>query len=218
MTLQMHGFADLLAIVPVDEKAKQEVHHLLRGADRFYHGVEHVTLLWQRHCENAQEAGFARSRQSRLVACAILFHDCVYAAERTDNEEQSALVWLKASRAGGMDDNDRTWIADTIRATRNHLTYATTSASDDQEDLRLWLLDLDLSPLGEVPEVFDHNVALLRAESPHLSETAFQAAHRSTIQRFAALPRIYRNPVLSARFEAPAQRNLHRHLCQNPFA
>lgn len=208
----MNDFVDLLRAVPLSENAKQRVHDLLRSNHRFYHGVEHVTLLWHRHREHAQEAGFTNAEQSRLIACAVLFHDCVYTASRTDNEEQSALFWLKASRSDGMDDEDRTWVADTIRATQDHLTYATGSVLDGREALRLWLLDLDLSPLGEVPEVFDQNVMLLRAESPHLSDSAFQATHRNAISRFAASSRIYRNPVLAARFEAPARRNLLRHL------
>lgn len=208
----MHDYGDLIRAVPLGEGAKQRVHDLLRGGDRFYHGIDHVALLWRRHREHAQQAGFADAKQSRLIACAVLFHDCIYAADRTDNEERSADVWLEASGSNGIDDGDRVWVADTIRATQDHLSYAPSSTLDASEKLRLWLLDLDLSPLGEAPDIFDRNVALLRAESAHMCDASFEAAQSCLLRRFAGSPSIYRTPVLASRFEAPARLNLQRHL------
>lgn len=208
----MHDYTDLFEAVPLGSDVKQRVHLLLSGADRFYHGVNHVALLWRRHRVHAREAGLTDPRANRLIACAILFHDCVYAANRNDNEERSALVWLEASADDRIDGVDRAWVADTIRATRDHLAYSAGSTPVSLEALRLWLLDLDLTPFGEVPDVFDRNIGLLRAEAPHLNRAAFDAARLKLLRRFAEAPIIYRTPVLAACFETAARRNLYRHL------
>lgn len=217
----IHDFADLSATVPLGDGIKQRVHDMLRGTDRHYHGVGHVTLLWQRHCSYARKAGFRAPRQHRLIACAILFHDCIYDTGRGDNEERSAKFWMEASEAAASDIEDRIWVADTIRATRDHLAYeasgdawAVADSSCGSEALRLWMLDLDLSPFGERPEVFDRNVALLRAEAPHLDDTAFETARLALLRRFADAAVIFRTPVLAARFDAPARANLARHLAE----
>ncbi len=208
--------ADLVAAVPLAASAKYRAHTMLRGADRFYHGIDHVALLWRRHCEYAQEAGFTAAREARLIASAILFHDCIYDPSRGDNEERSAQVWLEASAASDLDAHERAWVAETIRATSDHLGYAQRSVkgatSDAPDTLRLWMLDLDLTPFGEAPDVFDRNTRLLRAEAPRISDEAFEMARLRLLRKFAAAPIIYRSAAIADRFDAPARGNLARHL------
>ena len=210
------NLADLIGAVPLDGKVKHQTLEMLRGADRFYHGVDHVALLWQRHRTHAREAGFDDPRHDCLMAGAILFHDCVYAADQGDSEERSAEAWLEASVACGIDAGDRAWVAETIRATRDHLGYASevcrNGSPDRLQALRLWMLDLDLTPFGEAPHVFDQNARLLRAEASHLNDETFEKARLSLLRRFADTEIIYRTPSLAARFDKPARRNLARHL------
>lgn len=208
--------ADLVDAVPLDAGGKREACDRLRGEDRFYHGIEHVALLWRRHRAFAREAGFDGRRESRLIASAILFHDCIYTAGRQDNETLSAQAWLDASAAGDLEDGERAWVAATILATRDHLGYAAGVGGrpDRLEALRLHMLDLDLTPLGEAPRLFDRNAELLRVEAAHLDDAAFETARLRMLRRFTAAPAIYRTPALAARFEAQARDNLARHLAE----
>ena len=112
-----------------------------------------------------------------------------------------------------MSDEDRRWVADTIRATADHLAYPDPAADAPlRERARLWLLDLDLTPLGEADADFDRNTELLRCEVPHLSEAQYDAGRLGFLRKIAAAPRVYRTPTLAAEFEAQARANFARQL------
>ena len=207
----------LLDAVQLDTSAKRDLCTRMGGPDRFYHGAGHLALLWRRHQHYAAAAGLKRPDIDRLVASAILYHDAVYVSGRGDNEERSAELWLEASTLSAS-DYERTWVADTIRATKDHLAYAVDVADVGDElpiewRARFWVLDLDLSPLGELPAIFDANVELLRAESTS-SHARFERSRLSFLEQLDASPRIYRSPVLAAIFEEKARANVRRHLAR----
>ena len=163
-------FDALLARVPLPQRAKSELTAMMESDDRHYHGVNHLALLWRRHRLYAAAEGFDAPEIETLIACAIAYHDCVYARGRRDNEERSAEVWLRASAGSSLSDEDRQWVADTIRATADHLAYPDPAADAPlRERARLWVLDLDLTPLGEADADFDRNTELLRLRGspPH---------------------------------------------------
>ncbi len=206
---------DLFENVPLDDRAKRRLFDEMSKPDRLYHGVGHLELLWRRHRLYSAAVGLADPVIDRLVACAIAYHDSVYDHSRSDNEDRSAEFWLRASAGSTVDDEDRQWVAQTIRATKDHLAYAPDgrAASAEarlRERARAWVIDLDLTPLGEPPDVFDENAKLLRAESGHLSDKAWDESMRVFRRRFLAAPRIYRFPELAAIFESSARRNLKR--------
>lgn len=211
------ALASLLDQVPVAEAAKLELCRLMSGADRHYHNAAHLALLWGRHRRYAAEADLDVPDVDRLVACAIAFHDAIFEAGRPDNEQRSADLWMDASRNCSMNDQDRSWVATTILATRDHLGHAAEVGLADgtfplEERARFWTLDLDLSPIGEEPAEFDANTQRLRAECPAPSLVDFDHAHLCFLRRFQSSPWIYRSPVLAAAFDAAARSNLARRL------
>ncbi len=131
----------------------------------------------------------------RDMALAILFHDAVYDPLAHDNEARSAA--LAAALVRGATG----WVQEAILATADHLAYA----GHDCRVLRL--LDLDLTPLAETPEVFARNTALLRREYAAVAEPAWRAGRRRVLARFAASEALFRTR-LSAIYEAPARVNL----------
>jgi predicted metal-dependent HD superfamily phosphohydrolase len=205
-------FRALLAQIPLEEAAKRDLSAMMGAPERFYHGVGHLALLWRRHRLYAAEAGLTAPEWERLIACAIAYHDCVNEGGRHDNEQRSAEVWLRASARSGLSDEDRNWVADTIRATSDHLAYPNATKASPSEQARLWMLDLDLTPLGETAADFDRNTELLRREVPHLTESEWDAGRLSFLRRFAAAPQIYRTPALAAVFEVQARANIARQL------
>ena len=203
---------DLLDAAPLDAAAKDRLVQEMSRPERLYHGVAHIEGLWRLHRQYAEPAGLAGPEADRLVACAIAWHDSVYDPGRSDNEERSAEGWLGASAGAPMAEADRQWVAETIRATSNHLAYEPPAGTAEtfRERLRLWVLDLDLTPLGRSPEVFDRNTRLLRRESGAKSLAAWRAAMMGFRQRILDAPQIYRTPELAAIYEAAARRNLQR--------
>jgi predicted metal-dependent HD superfamily phosphohydrolase len=206
-------FEALLARVPLDDRAKSELTAMMESDERHYHGVNHLALLWRRHRLYAPAEGLDAPEIETLIACAIAYHDCVYARGQRDNEEQSAEVWMRASAAAPLPDDDRRWVADTIRATADHLAYPDPAANAPlRERARAWVLDLDLTPLGEADADFDRNTELLRLEVPHLTDAQYDAGRLGFLRKISAAPRVYRTPTLAARFEAQARANFARQL------
>ncbi len=216
------AFDDLLAHLPVDEAAKAELAATMRSKNRIYHSFEHLGILWSRHRLYGGGEGLWTQELDAPIACAIAYHDSVYDAGRSDNERRSAEFWLRASVDCGVRKTDRDWVADSIVATRDHLGYrpeiemshdlGENGAGRLRERARLWILDLDLTPLGEPPEIFDRNTAALRRESSHLGDAEWATANRKFLRRLFDAPRIFRSASLNAIFEAPARRNIARAL------
>ena len=203
---------DLLSHVPLDASACTDLHARMSSPQRFYHGLSHLALLWSRHLEIAHEPRFGDGHARCLAACAIAFHDAVLETSRSDNEERSALLWRDAA-TGRLPAEDVAWVADTIRATRDHLK-APDAADCWRDRLRLRILDLDLTPLGEDPLVFKRNARLLRREDPHVPFTIWNEHRLEFLRKFKSAVRIYRGAEIAARFEAPARLNIARELDQ----
>ena len=119
----------------------------------------------------------------------------------------------EASASGPLSQSDRLWVADTIRATADHLAYPDPAAgAPARERARVWVLDLDLTPLGEVDADFDRNTGLLRLEVPHLTEAQYDAGRLGFLRKLSDAPRVYRTLTLAAQFEAQARANFARQL------
>lgn len=207
------GLDDLFRHVPLGEDSKRRLFEEMNRPGRLYHGVNHIAQLWRRHRRFAAEAGLDDPDIDRLMACTIAWHDSVYDPLRGDNEERSAGVWLDASKAGDLSAEDREWVAETIRATKNHLAYRPNGRlraerSKQRERARQWMLDLDLSTLGDPPKVFEANTRQLRSEFAHQSDKQWMEKLRGFYSQLLHAPRIYRTPSLATRYEAQARRNL----------
>lgn len=187
------GFGALLARADLPAAAVTELRRRYEEPHRAYHDAAHVGLLWLRHLMHGGDAG------DRGMALAILFHDAVYEPLAPDNEERSAAL------LAALVPDETGWARQAILATADHLAYA----GCDCRVLRL--LDLDLTPLAEDPEVFARNTALLRREYAALNEAAWRAGRARVLARFAAAERLFRTR-LGAIYEAPARANLKAEL------
>lgn len=202
--------ADMFTHVPVGAEARSMVEGLLGGADRHYHGLAHVALLWQRHLGYADHAGLTAETPMRLIASAIAYHDCIYDPRRRDNEARSAALWREHASAAGVLATETAWVGATIEATADHLGYEPRQAH--WEEARLWMLDLDLSALGESPGDFARNTELLRAEYAHLAESDWIAGRAAFLASLTRRPSLFRAPVLAQVFGAAARRNIEADL------
>lgn len=203
---------DLLRHVPVPPAARRDLLHRMNAPGRLYHGMAHVALLWTRHRRLSRGTPFRAPRIERLIAAAIAYHDAVYVAARGDNEAASAALFRARAAAGGrMTRAERDWVAGTIAATADHLG-APAGRGRPLDRARLWMLDLDLTPLGERRAAFDRNTRLLRAEYAHLAEAEWEAGRLAFLARMAEQPRLYRTRRVADRFAARARANLARDL------
>jgi predicted metal-dependent HD superfamily phosphohydrolase len=200
---------DILASVPVSAAAKDELRACLAEPSRAYHGTAHVALLWQRHVQYGAGLAVRSEPWNTRLACAIAYHDALYDAQHRDNEARSAAMWRSAGPA--LPEEDLEWVAGTILATADHLgAVPEPGMTPESWAARAWMLDLDLTPLGEEPAMFDANTSALRHEFGHLSDEAWAKGRAAFLRTIAAAPRLFRTPVLQAAFEARARANFAR--------
>jgi predicted metal-dependent HD superfamily phosphohydrolase len=200
--------AGLLRRVPVSPAARRDLRRRMAAPSRHYHGIGHIAELWARHRRLSHGTPFRTPRTETLIAAAIAFHDAIYDARRGGSEAASAALWRRRARAARrMPRAAVEWVAGTIDATADHLGVRLAGRTA-LERARLWVLDLDLTPLGETPPRFARNTRGLRAEYAHLPEPTWQAERRAFLAQLARHPRLFRTPRIAARYEAPARANI----------
>jgi len=140
-----------------------------------------------------------------VAAHAIAYHDAIYQVGARDNEARSAELWRR--HAQDLPAGLRDQVARVIMATSCH---GAMHVCDDAQ----WMVDLDLTPLGEPWPLFQANSAALHDESPHVPRPALLAAQRAFLGKLSDLPVLYRSPrhggVIARCYEATARENLSR--------
>ncbi len=216
-------FSELISLAPVSARAKDELAAAMEARGRYYHTTKHLAQLWRRHRRHAAAEGFDGPEIEKLIACAIAYHDSVYDMKRRDNEDRSADYWLAASHDADLPERDKDWVAGTIRATADHMAYHPAFDVEHpprgngavlRERARVWVLDLDLTPLGETVENFDHNTACLRREAAQISDPDWRKGQKHFLTGLLDAPRIYRTPTLHEIYEDAARDNIKRLLAR----
>ena len=206
---QARLIADLFSLVPVGAAARQGVLRRMADTDRHYHGTRHLAVLWGRHLRYGAGLPVREVPWHRLIASAIAFHDAIYDPTRRDNEALSATLWRDSAPV--LEPWEIDWVSGTILATADHLGAVPEGGMTPEAwSARLWMLDLDLTPLGEEQAEFERGTAGLRAEYAHLDDAAWNAGRDSFLRGLAARPVLFRTPLLASVFEAQARANLDR--------
>ena len=151
----------------------------LSSPTRHWHGMMHHALMLRR----IDKTGHSRTDR-RLLILAVLFHDIVYDATRSDNEEASASVardWLAGDEADV--------VAELIRATKAYDLAAADPVTRS-------LLDADLSVLW-TPSValYRYYAEGIRAEYGHVPDDAFYAGRAAVLRRLEQRIRPFLTPA-----------------------
>lgn len=211
----MDALGKLLDCVPVSDALRAELRARLQEPSRHYHNARHVALLWQRHLRYGVGLPVTAEPWHTLIACAIAFHDAIHDPHRRDNETASAALWRQSRPALPRDEVE--WVAETIEATAHHLSALPAPGMPEPAwAARLWVLDLDLTPLAEQPAEFAANTRRLRCEAAHLPDMEWEAARLAFLRHMAAAPQLFRSDALAAAFEQQARRNITRELLEAP--
>jgi predicted metal-dependent HD superfamily phosphohydrolase len=111
------------------------------GSDRHYHSVRHIVSML-----DGFEALKSKFQEPDVAELAIFFHDVIYDAACSDNEEQSAIK-MKEKLQGIVDEATLTSAAFSIESTKKH-------APTSNPDTNL-ILDLDMAILGQPWVVYE---------------------------------------------------------------
>ncbi|MDH6706483.1 putative metal-dependent HD superfamily phosphohydrolase [Kitasatospora sp. MAA19] len=163
---------------------------------RRYHTPGHLHAVL-RHVDGL--AGHAGDPDT--VRLAAWFHDAVYRPDRSENEERSAALAVRALTAAGL---PAARVAEVERLVLLTVDHHPEPGDRDGEVL----CDADLAVLGGAPEAYAAYAAAVRAEYAFVPEPDFRAGRAAILRQLLALPALYRTPAAHARFDAPARANL----------
>lgn len=197
---------DLCSNLSGDDETKSTVFNslatLYSEPQRAYHNLKHIRSLieWS---ENYRE----NIIDFQTVSFAIWFHDAIYDARGSDNEEQSAnlavakLKFLKVSVAQIAN------VRQMILATKAH----------DFIGLNLdgkLFLDLDLSILGAKSGIYQAYSRAIRREYGFVPEPFYRSGRQKILQNFLAREFIYSTAVCREKFELSARENIEREIIE----
>jgi predicted metal-dependent HD superfamily phosphohydrolase len=163
---------------------------------RRYHTLDHLELMLSTVDAHAGEAADADA-----VRLAAWFHDAVYDARRTDNEDMSAALAARVLPGAGVPGERVAAVTRLVRLTATH------DPSPGDRD-GILLCDADLAVLAGEPDGYAAYTAAVRAEFAHVPDEAFRTGRAAVLRRLAALPSLYRVPALHERWEERARANL----------
>ena len=166
---------------------------------RAYHTVEHIE-----DCLRLLDAGRVLARRPDEVETAIWFHDALYVAARTDNEERSA----ELARASLREADVASEVAERIGALVLETRHATTPHDPDAA----LLCDIDLSILGRSPEEFDLFERRIRQEYAMVPEPMYRRGRSEILRGFLHRAAIFQTAWFQQRYEKSARANLERML------
>ncbi|MFB8274506.1 HD domain-containing protein [Nocardia colli] len=169
---------------------------------RRYHTVDHLAAMLPVIDELAGDADDADA-----VRYAAFFHDAVYAVDRADNEEQSAVLAEEVLESLGVAPELVGEVARLVRLTATH------DPADDDRNGGV-LCDADLAVLAADEPGYAAYTAAVRAEYGHVPDALFRAGRAAVLQGLAQQSRLFRTPTARTRYEAAARANLQRELAE----
>jgi predicted metal-dependent HD superfamily phosphohydrolase len=165
----------------------------LTAPHRHYHNLGHIALM----IRSLEERAFkTTSYHFPELILAALFHDIVYDATRSDNEEASAAtyrIWMSGT------DFDHNWVEDLILRTKTHDLRTTSS------DICLFLL-ADLEILWSPPTTYAWYARGVRKEYAHVPAQAYRDGRAKVLDH---LHEKIKSPNISPLCERLFTTNIH---------
>ncbi len=188
--MQAFGFSENVSTYDVLKAAHAEPH-------RYYHTSSHISACL-RHLHSVR----GEVDDWKSIALAFWFHDAIYKPFSATNERDStdwAIEFLEGNNASAKDINK---IEDLIMATCH-------DAKTTEKDAQI-LVDIDLSILGAMPEIYDVYERNIRKEYRRVPKFIYRKKRKEILQGFLDRSKVYGTDHFSRLWEAQARENLAR--------
>jgi predicted metal-dependent HD superfamily phosphohydrolase len=196
--------------VPLPAGQREALRAAYATPPRAYHGFGHVEAVLACFDEVAGGPGWHRPREAWL---AVLYHDAIYVAGRSDNESRSAALAVDAIARWLPDEGiDAAHVARLVELTARHGHVAPADLGDgpDAGDA-MHFLDCDMAILGAAPADFDvYDRGIAEEYRGRVPAWMFRRGRRKFLAALLASERIYLSEWFHARLDAQARANLRR--------
>lgn len=137
------------------------------------------------------------------IIFAIVYHDLVYSALKSNNEERSAELATKRLTNIAFPVKEITFCGQLILATKRH------EPSDPETNL---FTDADLSILGSDPENYKAYSKQIRLEYSIYPDMIYNPGRKKVLTHFLKMDNIYKTNEFSDRYEQNARTNMQTEL------
>jgi predicted metal-dependent HD superfamily phosphohydrolase len=200
--------------------------------ERHYHTSVHLEEMLHYLQLCSHHHSFEMSKMDNhcltLVRLAIFFHDAIYDATSSINEQESASLFTEFASQVGIDNDSKESVVDFILATQTHAlpplpSIPCNQGGDDKDTgstygankraALMLFLDLDMAVLAKDEAAYDQYAALIRNEYHFVPHDVYCAKRADILQTFVQQrPCIYYTPTLAQAWQARAQLNVRREI------
>lgn len=176
-----------------------EVEKNYSGKKRHYHTLLHLENLLTKLTEVKSEI-----QNWDSILFTLFYHDIIYTALKSDNEENSALLAEKRMQQLSVSN-------DIIERCKNQI-LATKSHSKSTDSDTNYFTDADLSVLGQPWEIYSLYYKNVRKEYAIYPDFIYNTGRKKVIQHFLSMNSIYKTDYFYNQFEKVAKENLMKEL------
>lgn len=169
------------------------------GKKRHYHNLSHLENLLTELSDVK-----ALIQNWNAVVLAVFYHDVVYKAHRTDNEEKSAMLADKHLQQLNCYSSLTDQVKKLILATKSH------QLSGDN-DVNLFT-DADLSILGKDWETYKVYCSNVRKEYDIYPDLLYKPGRKKALQHFLLMGRIFKTDHFHRKYEIAAKKNIEQEM------
>lgn len=166
---------------------------------RAYHNLDHIAQVL-----GVFDSAAMLAEERDVVEFTLWLHDCVYFAERPDNEERSADAAAMIAGLLGCTPAFNARVRECIMVTRH-------SNPPGRGDTAL-VADIDLSILGSSTAEYDAYRHAIRVEFAFADDQQFLDGRSAFVRRMLDKEKIYSTPHFGRMLEGAARGNLYREL------
>ena len=176
-----------------------EIEQHYSQANRHYHSLIHLQDLYQQVLPLKDEI-----KNWDVLLFSLFYHDIIYNATKSNNEEKSAALAEKRLEEIGVSEKQIKLCFKQIIATKSHAVSKETDTN--------YFTDADLSILGRDQYRYKEYCGQIRKEYSIYPMFMYKKGRRKLVQHFLAMDRIFKTDYFFTKFEAQARENLEREL------
>lgn len=176
-----------------------EVEKNYSGKNRHYHTLQHLENLLITLTEVKSEI-----QNWESILFTLFYHDIIYTALKSDNEENSALLAEKRMQQLSVSN-------DIIERCKNQI-LATKSHDKSTDSDTNYFTDADLSVLGQPWEIYSLYYKNVRKEYAIYPDFIYNTGRKKVIQHFLSMNSIFKTDYFYNQFEKVAKENLMKEL------
>jgi predicted metal-dependent HD superfamily phosphohydrolase len=162
---------------------------------RHYHNLQHLD-----HMFSELDSVKSKIESFTVISFSVFYHDVVYDATSKSNEEKSAELAESRLQELNIDQNLIIKVSRQIIATKSH------QESDDSDTN--YLLDADLSILGQDAETYREYTQKIRKEYSLYPDLLYKPGRKKVLRHFLELDSIFKTEDFREKYEKRAKENI----------